>query len=205
MAIADAFPVDAARTQDGDRPQFVILDLAPYRIRATVDGEGRVWLGDQAAMARLDPGARQDRGAMPAAAAWLSGAAAIQGFIRPPELLAEVAGQLPGELARSLPKGIEALAWGVNPGPGPDSPDGFELSLAGSEEGVQAAAPWLQRFLATTLAVPGAPGPLPEILQENRRISLRCQLSRDQLDAAMARLNQPPLAQALAGEGRGVE
>jgi len=93
----------------------------------------------------------------------------------------------------------------VSPSPGADAADGFELSLAGSADAVQGAAPWLQRFLATTLAGPGAPGPLPEILQESRRISLRCQLSRDQLDAAMARLNQPPLPQALASEGRGAK
>jgi len=194
VAIADAFPVAGAQTLDNrDRPLFVILDLGTSHIRATADGEGRVWLGDQAALARLEAGSGPERGALAASAAWISPAAAVQGFVRPPELLAEVAGLLPGELARDLPRGIESLVWGVSPGPAPDSPNGFELSLSGSGQAVQRAAAWLQRFLAAATAVPGAPAPSPEILQESRRISLRCQLSQEQLDVALAKLGQPPL------------
>jgi len=206
VAIADAFPVSGAQTLDNrDRPQFVILDLGPSHIRASADGEGRLWLGEETALAGLDSGSGPDRAALAASAAWISGTAAIQGFIRPPELLTEVAGQLPGELARDLPAGIEALVWGVSPGPAPDLANGFELSLSGSEHAIQRAAAWLQRFLAAASAVPGAPAPSPEILQESRRISLRCQLSQEQLDLAMAKLSQPPLPRpsAPASEGPG--
>jgi hypothetical protein len=81
----------------------------------------------------------------------------------------------------------------VTPGPRQDSPNGFELALAGSPEAIQRSAPWLQRFVAAVMAVPGPSGQIPEILQESRRIGLRCQLSQEQVDAAMLKLDQPPL------------
>jgi hypothetical protein len=177
VAIADVFPVDS-KAGDRDRPLFVILDLDAGQIRAMADGEGRVWLGDPAALARLAAApALED---LAASAAWMNGKAAIQGFLRPPEL--------PEDLARSLPRGITALVWGVSPGAGPGSSNGFELCLAGPGEAVERALPWLQRFVAAV-----TPSQPPEILQESRRVSLRCPLSQEQVDAAMAKLGLPPL------------
>jgi len=142
------------------------------------DGEGRVWLGDQAALAGLGAGASQ--AALAASAGWISPGAAIQGFIRP-------------SASWNLPRGIEALAWGVTPGTAADGQNGFELSLAGTAEAIQQVAPWLQRFLAAATAMPGAPQQAPEILQESTRIGLRCQLTQEQVDVAMAKLGQAPL------------
>ncbi len=193
VAIADGFPVDTKAPDNRDHPVFVILDLPPYHIRAMADGEGRVWLGDQAMLAELGAGKSPSAAALAASSGWIGGAAAIQGFIRPQELLADYSGTLPGELARNLPRGIEAVAWGVTPGPEPDGLNGFELSLAGSGEAVQLAAPWLQRLLAAACAMQGPAAQWPEILQETSRIGLRCQLSQEQVDVAMAKLNQPPL------------
>jgi hypothetical protein len=92
-----------------------------------------------------------------------------------------------------LPKGIDVLAWGVTPGPGPDSLNGFEMALAGSKDAIQGVAPWLERFLGSTTAMAGTPPQAPELLQERTRIGLRCPLTQEQVDVAMAKLDQPPL------------
>jgi len=189
VAIADAFPADPA-AEDRDHPLFAVLDLAPHRIRAQVDGAGRVWLGDLDVLARRSEGRSQ---ALAGAAAWISPGAAVQGFIRPALLLDDFKAELPGDLARNLPRGIESLAWGVVPGRARDALNGFELSLAGNDQAIQHAQPWLQRFLGAANALPGVPAQAPEILQETARISLRCQLSQEQVDVAMARLDLPPM------------
>ena len=67
----------------------------------------------------------------------------------------------------------------------------------GSPEGIQKVTPWLHRFVAMATALPGAPSQAPEFLQESRRVGLRCQLTESQLEAAMARLNQPGLVMRL--------
>ena len=131
--------------------------------------------------------------ALAASSGWISGAAAVQGFIRPQELRDDTVPRLPGDLARDLPRGIESVSWGLSPGAAPEAAIGFELALAGSPEAVERASSWLQRFLEAASAVPGAPGAPPEILQESRCIGLRCRLTQDQVDLAMAKLDQPPM------------
>jgi hypothetical protein len=195
VAIADAFPAEGFLPRDRrDLPLFVVLEQAPWHIRAMADGEGRVWLGDLTALARFgDTG--QDSADLAGSSGWISPGAAIQGFIRPHGLLRDTTSWLPGELARDLPRGVEAMAWGVSPGRGADALAGFELALAGSPDAIREAAAWLQRFADAAQAVPaagpGAPAQAPELTQETRRIVLRCQLTRPQLDAAMARLELP--------------
>jgi hypothetical protein len=181
VAVADVFPVDGMSMDNRDHPLFVILDLDPSHIRAMVDDEGRVWLGEAALLARLAAAPARAMGDLAAMAGWVS-ESPVQGFLRPAEL---------GE--GYLPGGIESMAWGVTPGPAADAPNGFELSLAGPGEAIEQASPWLQRFLAAVAAAPGPPAQPPEILQESRRISLRCPLSQEQVDVAMAKLGQPPL------------
>ena len=189
VAIADGFPADALAA-GRDFPRFVVLDLGHYHIRALADGAGRIWLGDQEALARMDPGHSQAQGD---SAAWINPAAAIQGFIRPGDLLDSFAPGMPGELARNLPRGIESVAWGVSPGPARETRNGFELSLAGNGQAIQRMQPWMQRFLSALSAMQGLPGQGQEILQEGARVSLRCKLTQEQLDVAMARLDLPPL------------
>jgi hypothetical protein len=179
VAIADVFPVDSKAVDNRDHPLFVILDVDGSHVRAMADGEGRVWLGDPAALARL-AAAPAPEGELAASAAWINAKAAIQGFLRPQAL--------PEDMARNLPKDITSLVWGVSPGAGADSPNGFELCLAGPAAAIEQALPWLQRFASAV-----TPSQPPEILQENRRVSLRCPLSQEQVDAAMAKLGQAPL------------
>ena len=194
MAIANAFPAEGTLPLDHqDFPLFVITDFQLLHVRAMADREGRVWVGDVAALARLD--LRSESGvlhtALAASADWITAGAAVQGFIRPQDLRGDSTGGLPGDLARDLPRGIESVSWGLIPGRGPNAPNGFELALAGSPEAVQRATAWLDRLMAVAMAVPGMALDTPEILQESRRIGLRCQLSQEQVDAVLARLDQP--------------
>jgi hypothetical protein len=194
VAVANAFPAEGSLTlEQRDYPLFVILDLPPSHVRAMADGDGRVWLGDVAALGGLETAAGHCRPALAASSRWLTGTAAVQGFILPPEVREDTSGRLPGDLARDLPRGIEALCWSLNPGSGPNATCGFELCLAGSPEAIQRAASWLDRFVAATMARPGTAPETPEILQERRRIGLRCQLSQEQVDLVLAKLDQPPI------------
>jgi hypothetical protein len=67
----------------------------------------------------------------------------------------------------------------------------FELALAGSPEGISQVTPWLQRLVAAANAVQAAPGSAPELMQEKRRVGLRCTLTTEQLKLVMEKLGQP--------------
>jgi len=191
-AMADAFPSAGNLAQGGrELPLFAVLDLDPHRFRAWADGEGRVWLGDQAVLGRLGSGRGRDSRALAAAMAPIHGEAAIQGFIRP------AAGAGPGrtgEAVPGLPGGIDALAWSLTPGAEPKALNRFELVLRGSRGAVLEAGPWLQRLaVAATAATPAGPAQAPDLLQESRQLVLRCQLSQEQLDLVLAKLALPAI------------
>jgi hypothetical protein len=178
-------------------PIYVILDLNQYHFRAVADPEGRIWLGELRSLARLGQGHPGPRHDLAVATEWINGAAPFQGFLRTRPLLEGIKGRIPPELARNLPQGIEALAWSVTPGASLDKNalHRFELAISGSPEGVGQVAPWLQRFVAAAATVQGAPSAqAPEILQERRRIGLRCQLTGEQINQALAKLAQPGLS-----------
>ena len=194
VAVANAFPVEGALSMNNrDYPLFVITDDQPIHIRAMADGEGRIWVGDLAALAGLGARSGSTPPALAASAEWISEAAAVQGFILPQELRDDTAPRLPGELARNLPRGIESVSWGLSPAAAPETVHGFELALAGSPEAVERASSWMHRFLEAASVVPGTPGAAPEILQESHRIGLRCRLTQDQVDMAMVKLGQLPI------------
>ena len=194
VAIADAFPSEGTLPMDNrDLPLFILMELPPYHLRAMADGEGRVWLGDLTSLARLGSGGPYTWRSLAASADWISDRATVRGFVRPQDLLQATSRKLPGELARALPPGIETLAWGLTPGVEADDLNGFELSLTGTAEAVQGTSSWLQRFVDTVMAVPGAPNQVPELLQEQHRIGLRCALTQAQVNVAMARLGQPSI------------
>jgi hypothetical protein len=65
------------------------------------------------------------------------------------------------------------------------------LALAGSPEGINQVTPWLQRLVAAANAVQSAPGSAPELMQEKRRVGLRCALTTEQLKLVMEKLGQP--------------
>ena len=191
LAILDAFPQEGSLPVDGhELPLYVIMDLNQYHVRALVDGSGRVWLGDLSALAKLGASLAA-RDTVRDCARWTNGAAPFQGFLKPQGLLKEASTRLSPEVARNLPQGIDALAWSVTPGSGPTALHRFELAITGTPEGILAVAPWLQRFVAAATGLQGGSSQAPEILQEPRRIGLRAQLTQEQVNIALARLDQP--------------
>ena len=192
VAVANAFPAEGALAlENREVPLFAITDAPPLRIRAMADGEGRIWLADVAALAGRSLQPEGGRTALTDSSEWITVNAPVRGFIRPQDLRQDRTAGLPGDLARDLPRGIESVAWGLVPGRGPNAPVRFELALAGSPEAVQRAASWLDRLLAVAMAVPGPAQETPEILQESRRIGLRCLLSQEQVDRVLGKLEQP--------------
>jgi hypothetical protein len=190
-AIADAFPLAAGEITDP--PHYSVLDLPPFRFRALVDREGRIWLGDLDALTRMGSIRPRYRGELAAALARIGPAAWFQGFILPEPLLTDTTAGLPGELARSLPHGVAALAWGLTPGPDPAAPNHFELTLTGPRGAIQHSAGWFERLLAAAAAMPGTPAPSADLLQENHRLGMRCQLSQEQTDLMLLKLGLPVL------------
>jgi hypothetical protein len=192
VAILDAFPQEGSFPVDGrELPLYVLMDYNQFHIRAVVDGGGRVWLGDLGALAKLGSGRIGPRDPVQESTRWTNGGAAFQGFLRPQGLLREASAKLSTEVARNLPHGIDALAWSVTPGTGAEATHRFELAITGTPEGILEVAPWLERFVAAATGLPGAPVQAPEILQEARRIGLRAQLTQEQVNIALAKLNQP--------------
>lgn len=195
VAIADAFPSEGSLAVEGrELPLFVLFDLNQYHLRAVVDAEGRVWLGDLAALTKLGAGRLNSRNPVVQSAQWINGSAPFQGFLKPQGLLREASAKLPADWAKSLPQGIESMAWSVTPGPGPNGLHRFELAITGSPEGIQQVAPWLQRLVAAATGLQGGAAPAPELLQEARRIGLRAQLTQEQVNLALAKLSQPNIA-----------
>lgn len=197
LAIAEAFPAEGSLpVRKKELPIYVILDINQYHIRAVADPAGRIWLGELRTLAKLDAGTFPPRHPVPNAAEWINAGAPFQGFIRTRPLLEGLSGNVPPELARNLPQGIEALAWSVTPGnAGKNGLHRFELAITGSPEGIVQVAPWVQRFMAAASSLQGGQaGQAPEILQERNRIGLRCQLTGEQINQALARLSQPGLS-----------
>lgn len=197
MAIAEAFPAEGSLpVRKRELPVYVILDVNQYHIRAVADPAGRIWLGELRSLAKLDAGTFPPRHPALAATEWINAAAPFQGLIRTRPILDGLSGDVPPELARNLPQGIEALAWSVTPGnPGRNGLHRFELAITGSPEGVVQVAPWVQRFVAVASSLQGGqPSQAPEILQERQRIGLRCQLTGEQINQALAKLSQPGIS-----------
>lgn len=196
VALTDAFPVEGSLTvRRQELPLHVVLDVTPYHFRAVTDSQGRLWLGDLKTLARLDAAAPPIRNPLAQASEWISSGAPLQGFVRPQAILQGLGGQIPPDLARNLPQGIEAIAWAVTPGGMTRTASHrFELAAVGSPQGVLQVAPWIQRFVAVASTTQGTSVPAPEVLQEKGRIGLRCQLSGEQVNAALSHLNQPGIS-----------
>lgn len=193
-ALAEAFPSEGTLPVGRENlPLFVVMDVNQVHVRAATDGQGRIWLGDLSALTRIRKGDALMTKPLEACGEWINLDAPIQCYLRPEALLSGGLVQLPPNITGELPRGIEALAWSVTPGKGPEALHRLELAMVGSPEGIQKVTPWLHRFVAMATALPGAPAQAPEILQETRRVGLRCQLTEAQLEGAMAKLNQPNL------------
>ena len=199
-ALAEAFPQEGSLRLGGqDWPLHVILDVEAggikAHIRAASDEKGQVWIGSLESLHRLASqpslAAQED---MALAAEWISKRAPIQGYLQPEALLGGLRKGLDASLAKELPQGVKAMFWSVTPGVGKDDPVRFELAMAGKPEGISQVAPWLQRLVAAANAVQSAPGAAPELMQEKRRVGLRCALTPEQLKLVMEKLGQPGIS-----------
>ena len=207
-ALAESFPQEGSlRIQGRDWPLYVILDVeakgSKAHIRAASDEKGQVWIGSLEALVRL--ASREGLGSQPdaaLAAEWINPKAPFQGYLQPEPLLGGLRQHLEGSLVKDLPQGISALFWSITPADEKDQPVRFELALAGSPEGINQVAPWLQRLVAAANAVQAAPGSAPELMQEKRRVGLRCALTTEQLRLVMEKLGQPGFSFTLPGGGR---
>ncbi|HEY3399504.1 MAG TPA: hypothetical protein VGK03_02640 [Geothrix sp.] len=197
-ALAESFPQEGSlRFQDRDWPLYVILDLETQgvkaHIRAASDERGQIWIGSLEALTGM-----ASRGTLAAqpdaarAAEWISARAPFQGYLQPDTLLNGLRQNLGGSpFIKDLPEGVSALFWSITPSKEKDQPIRFELALAGTPEGINQVTPWLQRLVAAANAVQSAPGAAPELLQEKRRVGLRCAFTPEQLKLVMEKLGQP--------------
>jgi len=202
MSITEAFPLEGSlQTAKGEMPLHVVLDYDQFHVRLLVDSQDRIWIGDLSALATLAK-ASPTSPTFLRAAQWVDSAAPIQGLLMPEGLLREASDKLPKEFAQALPKGIEALAWSVAPGPSKEAPHLFALAVTGSPEGIQQVAPWVQRLVALLGSMPGAPSRPADVLEERTRVGLKAELSSTQLEAVMSKISQPGAFKALTAPER---
>lgn len=207
-ALSESFPQEGSLLIQGrEWPLYVILDVevqgAKAHIRAASDEKGQVWLGSLEALSRM--ASRPNLAAHPdaaLAAEWISPRAPFQGYLQPEVLLGGLRTSLDSSFVKDLPQGVHSLFWSITPPSSPDQPIRFELALAGSPEGIGQVTPWLQRLVAATNAVQATPGSAPELMQEKKRVGLRCTLTADQLKLVMEKLGQPGFSLSLPGGGR---
>jgi len=207
-ALAESFPQEGSlRLQGRDWPLHVIIDVeaggTKAHIRAASDEKGQVWIGSLEALNRM--ATKAGLGSNPdvaLAAEWINPRAPFQGYLQPEELLGGLKKHLDASLIKDLPEGVSALFWSITPGDDKDQPVRFELALAGKPEGISQVTPWLQRLVAATNAVQPGPGAAPQLMQEKRRVGLRCALTADQLKLVMEKLGQPGFSFVPSGGGR---
>jgi hypothetical protein len=208
-ALAESFPQEGSLPIQGHEwPLFVVLDVeasgVKAHIRAASDEKGQVWIGSLEALSHL--ASKNGLGSQPdaaLAAEWISPRAPFQGYLQPEALLSGLRKSLEGSIVKDLPQGITALFWSVTPEGKKDQPIKFELALAGTPEGINQVTPWLQRLVAAVNAVQAAPSSgSPELMQEKRRVGLRCSLTAQQLKLIMEKLGQPWVSSSLSMEDR---
>lgn len=193
-AVLESFPQEGSMTLGGkDASLHVLLDVNQVHVRAAVEPNGRIWLGDLAALARMAAQGPLKRPLALKAAEWVDGRAPFQGMVHAEEVLKSLQGHLPSNLGMDIPQGVDTLAWSVTPSNDVKAPHRLELSITGSPESIVQIAPWLQRIGALASAAgPGAAQP-PEIVTERTRAGLRASMTEEQLNTVLGKLGQMPL------------
>lgn len=197
VAVTEAFPMEGSlQTTKGELPLHVLFDYNTIHVRMAFDTEGNVWIGDLAALGRLN----QPRAASPAtvrASQWIDAQAPFQGLLLTEDLMKNLSADLDKhslrEISKDLPKGIEALAWSVAPAASKEAPHQFSLALAGTPEGISQVSPWMHRLVAMIGALPGGSSRPADLLEERTRAGLKVQLTQAQLELVMSRFLQQSL------------
>jgi hypothetical protein len=178
--IAETFPPEGSlRVGRRELPLFLVLDINNVQIRILSDMNGKLWIGDLAALNAMAK--RRDIGEnspVSRASEWVSHAGAIQGFVQP-EL---IPGDVLRDYANLVPTGIKGLAWSIAPPKNDDQIIELDLVVTGTEDAVAQLKPWMQRFIATISSLAGGGARQPETIQEYNRMGIRCQLKEDQLE-----------------------
>lgn len=194
-ALAEAFPPEGSLSLNGrEYPLHVVFDFNQWHIRALLDENGTVWLGDLQALSLLGKGRTLPK-PVQAAASWITPGSHLQGFVHLTPVLdatraANAQRQIEMDMIGMLPVGVEAAAFSASPLPGREDAMRFELLVAGTPEGIQKSIPWMQRVLALASSLTGNSGlPRPELVQEKGRMALRCPLSQDHVRQVLSRLN----------------
>jgi hypothetical protein len=178
--IAETFPPEGAlRVGSRELPLFVAMDINDVKIRVLSDMDGKLWIGDIAALQEMAK-RRSIGGNSPVSRAseWVSPSGAIQGFVQP-ELI-------PKDVLRAfadvVPTGIKGLAWSLTPPYKNEQIIELDLVVTGTEESVAKLKPWMQRLVATASSLAEGTGRQLDTIQEQNRMGIRCQLKEDQLD-----------------------
>lgn len=187
-ALAETFPVEGSLVVGKKEYNLhVVMDFNQVHVRAVMDDQGHVWLGDLKALAGLgghEPMARP----VIQAAGWMTPGTSLQGFVDFQRIPLPEFPRQREALSFDIPRGIEAAAYSAAPAAG--GAFRFELILAGRPEGIRAVQPWLQRIVAGAAGLQGTgAGPASELLQENERVVLRCTLKEDHMKALIGLLN----------------
>ncbi|MBL0312271.1 MAG: hypothetical protein IPP78_06040 [Holophagaceae bacterium] len=198
MALAESFPPEGSLVVDKkDCPLFVMMDINKVKIRALVDSQQRILMGDLRALGRranqgtIGQGPRASHAL--GAGEWIDATAPISGYVNPDALLAGFGNKLPSEVAKEFPKGLESLVWSVTPAldrNDPKAPHRLELAIGGSPEGINQASHWIQRLVAGASQLGAQQQLAPVLMQERTRVGIRYSASNEQLKAILGSFGQ---------------
>lgn len=199
MALAESFPPEGSLVLDKrDCPLYVMVDINKSKIRAVVDPQERILIGDLRALGRRASQGTLSQGPDASnalgAGEWIDATAPIAGYVNPEMLRAGLGSKLPGELAKEFPKGLTSLVWSVTPAKDlkdPKAPHRLELAVGGSPEGINQASHWIQRLVAAASQLGAQQQLAPLLLQEKTRVGVRYSASNEQLNAILGSFGQP--------------
>ncbi len=193
LALAESFPPEGSIVIDKkDCPLYVMMDINNVKVRALVDPQQRILVGDLRALGRRSSqGTFSQRPNAMGAGEWIDPTAPIAGFVNPDALLKGIGSKLPGEVTREIPQGLDSLVWSITPAPDPKSPHRLELAIGGSPEAINQASHWVQRLVAAAGQIGVQQQVAPVLMQEKTRVGIRCTATSDQLNAILSNLGQP--------------
>jgi len=186
--IMDNFsPEGSLRLGGREYPLFVVLDINNVKIRIVSDDNGRVWIGDIAAL--QETARKRGMGSsayVSRASEWIPPSATIQGFVQPEFVSKDIF----KDFADVIPPGIKGLAWSASPSQNNKQIVNLDLAITGTDDAVNKIKPWMQRIfvMASSLANGDGTGQ-PETVQENNRMGIRCQFKQSQLSQVLNSLN----------------
>lgn len=193
MALAESFPPEGSLVIDKkDCPLYVMMDVNKVKIRALVDPQQRILIGDLRALGRrATQGNLSQRPNALGAGEWIDATAPIAGYVNPDALIQGLGPKLPGEVTKEFPKGLESLVWSVTPAKDPKAPHRLELAVGGSPEGIHQASHWIQRLVAAASQLGAQQQLAPVLMQEKTRVGIRWSATDAQLNAILSSFGQP--------------